>query len=91
MNMEIAGFALNPSTALFCKECESACPEEAISDAGKWMVVDRDKCTDCGVCVDMCPTNVIYLDGDEKAVICNLCEGSPKCVEWCPKEVIDNE
>jgi dissimilatory sulfite reductase (desulfoviridin) alpha/beta subunit len=85
MNMEIAGFALNPSTALSAKNANRHVrrkPFPTPESGWLWIAISA---------VDMCPTNVIYLDGDEKAVICNLCEGSPKCVEWCPKEVIDNE
>jgi carbon-monoxide dehydrogenase iron sulfur subunit len=82
------GLHIESSHCIFCRECESACPEDAISNDGNRMVVDRDRCTGCGACVKACPTHVIFLDGDDKAVICDLCGGAPKCVEWCPKEVI---
>ncbi len=72
----------------FCKKCEEVCPEQAISNNGRWMIVDHEKCTGCGDCVEICPKAVIYLNDNKKAIICDLCGGSPKCVEWCPKEVI---
>ena len=82
------GLKINSHHCIFCKKCEEACPSEAISNNGKWMIVDRDTCIGCGTCVENCPTEVIYLDMDKKSVICDLCQGKPKCVEWCPKEVI---
>lgn len=72
----------------FCRECEDVCPVDAITNNGRWMIVDQEACTGCGTCVDTCPTEVIFLNADDEAVICDLCGGSPKCVEWCPKDVI---
>ena len=72
----------------FCKKCEEVCPENAISNNGRWMIVDHEKCTGCSDCVEICPKAVIYLNDNKKAIICDLCGGSPKCIEWCPKEVI---
>jgi len=82
------GLHIASKHCIFCKSCEEACPEEAISNNGQWMIVDEDKCIGCGVCVDTCPTNVIFLSSQEKAVICDLCGGSPQCIQWCPKNVI---
>ncbi len=72
----------------FCRHCEEACPEGAISQNGLWMIVDRDRCVGCEVCVEECPMKVIFMDSDAKAVICDLCGGSPQCVEWCPTGAI---
>jgi anaerobic carbon-monoxide dehydrogenase iron sulfur subunit len=82
------GIHIKSRHCIFCKECESACPEEAISNNGRWMIVNHEKCTGCGTCVEACPTKIIYLDNDEKSIICDLCGGKPKCIEWCPKGVI---
>ena len=73
---------------IFCKRCEKTCPESAISNNGKWMIVNHEKCVGCGTCVDICPQKVVYLNENKKSVICDLCHGAPKCIEWCPKEVI---
>ncbi len=73
----------------FCKKCEEACPVGAISNNGRWMIVDHNICIGCGDCGRACPKNVIYPnDQNRKSIICDLCGGSPKCVEWCPKGVI---
>ena len=72
----------------FCKTCEEVCPQGAISNNGKWMIVDHEKCIGCGTCVENCSTGVIFLNEKKKSIICDLCEGEPKCVEWCPKDVI---
>jgi Fe-S-cluster-containing hydrogenase component 2 len=48
------------------------------------VLVDREKCTSCGICIRACPGNVPLLHpGDNKATICNLCSGDPKCVKVC--------
>ena len=72
----------------FCKKCEEACPEGAISNNGSNMVVDPDKCVGCDVCVESCPTGIIFLDANHRPVICDLCDGSPQCIQWCPKDAI---
>ena len=82
------GIRIASRHCIFCKKCEEICPEGAISNNGRWMIVDADKCIGCGTCVETCPQQVIYLDGSQKAVICDLCGGEPRCIEWCPKQVI---
>ncbi len=72
----------------FCKECEAVCPEGAISNNEKWMIVDWDICVGCGTCVEKCPTEIIYLNPDNKSVICDQCGGTPQCVQWCPKNAV---
>lgn len=82
------GIKIKANRCIFCKKCEEACPVGAISNNGRWMIVDHEKCIGCGTCVKTCPTHVIYLNDNKKSVICDLCGGEPKCVEWCPKGVI---
>lgn len=81
------GIRIASNSCIFCKKCEKVCPVSAISNNGRWMIVDEDKCIGCGTCVKNCPTNVIFLN-QKKSVICDLCGGDPQCVEWCPKGVI---
>lgn len=83
-----AGIHISSKYCTFCKKCEKACPVGAISNNGRWMIVDHDKCIGCGTCVKTCPQQVIFLNANKKSIICDLCGGSPKCVEWCPKGVI---
>jgi len=82
------GIRITSKHCTLCGKCEEVCPEEAITNNGRWMAVDRDTCTGCALCVDICPTGVIYLDKDDISIICDLCGGKPKCIEWCPKDVI---
>ncbi len=47
-------------------------------------VIDRDKCTGCGLCVKNCASKAITLDGERRAVIDhNLCTGCCQCVAVC--------
>lgn len=82
------GIYIKAKWCIFCKKCEYACPESAISNNGKWLIVDVEKCTGCQACIEICPMEVIAVREDGKVLICDLCEGSPKCIEWCPKGVI---
>jgi tetrathionate reductase subunit B len=56
-------------------ECALVCPEEAIVKREDGIVVlDREKCSGCGVCIEACPFQAItlaYKTG--KAYKCNLC------------------
>jgi len=66
--------------------CAEACPEGAIGKAatGAW-IVDKEKCTGCGLCVDACSLGMISVKGQEEfARKCDLCEGKPLCVVYCP-------
>lgn len=66
--------------------CVESCPVDALSVDEKTtsVLVDREKCTGCGICVKACPGNVPFLHpGDNKATICDLCRGKPECVKVC--------
>jgi len=41
------------------RECEGACPEEAILRSGDEIEIDRQRCTVCGDCVDRCPSGAL--------------------------------
>jgi len=77
----------------FCAQCEDypcveACPEDAlsISKETEAVLVDREKCTACGICIDACPGRIPHIHPTDKyAVICDLCGGEPRCVEACRK------
>jgi len=48
------------------------------------VLVDKEKCTSCGLCIEACPGQIPLLHpGDKKAVICDLCGGDPQCVRAC--------
>ncbi len=55
----------------------------------KQIVVDEEKCFDCGACYSLCPVEAIIFDKDhsivfeeEKCISCNL------CIDACPTRAI---
>lgn len=74
-----------------CSQCDDypcieVCPVEAllVDERTRAVLVDREKCTGCGICIDACPGHIPFLHpGDGKAVICDLCGGDPECVKVC--------
>ena len=51
---------------------------------GYVLVVNEDKCTNCGDCYDVCPYDVINEHPDrQKAFKCDLCDGDPQCIKFC--------
>ena len=66
--------------------CVKACSADALSVDEKTgaVIVNKEKCTGCGVCIESCPGKIPYMHPTENyAVICDLCGGKPKCVEAC--------
>jgi len=66
--------------------CVKACSVEALTvdEKTKAVLVDREKCTGCGLCITACPGEVPFLHPkDNKATICDLCGGDPECVKVC--------
>ena len=48
-------------------------------------VVDKDRCTQCGICIDLCPTGAISSD-DAAIVSAELCIKCCACVKGCPEQ-----
>lgn len=81
-----------------CKEgclrfgsCLSSCPSKAIGrDENGRIVVDKEKCTGCGVCTKVCPTGAIKLvkSSDEYEVRCNSHLSGAKKNKICTKACI---
>jgi len=73
-----------------CRLCGSACPEQAVSDAGTTVRIDPERCTGCGACVATCPTGALtdaYLaDGQWQAALAVLAAvpGAPPLTLRCP-------
>lgn len=42
------------------RSCQRACPVNCILDAGDQLVIDPDRCVDCGACVSACPVSAIF-------------------------------
>ncbi len=54
--------------------------------AGNSAIIDRDKCTECGLCVDLCRWDAINNNFEIDSI---ECEGCGVCVYFCPEEAID--
>ncbi|MBW1841932.1 MAG: ATP-binding protein [Deltaproteobacteria bacterium] len=54
--------------------------------SGHTAVIQRDKCSECGLCRDLCQWNAIS-DGFEVDSL--ACEGCGVCVYFCPEKAID--
>jgi len=66
--------------------CVKACPVGALTTDTKTsaILVDKEKCTGCGLCIDACPGEIPTLHPlEKKALICDLCDGEPECVKVC--------
>ena len=51
-------------------------------------VVDKEKCTGCGVCVDECPVEAIKMEDDKAVIDADTCTECGQCVDACPNEAI---
>jgi len=75
----------------FCSQCHDhpcveSCPVDAlsISEETGAILVDKEKCTGCGVCIDACPGRIPHLHPtDNYVLICDLCGGDPQCAKVC--------
>lgn len=77
-----------PVTCMQCEDapCAAACPEGAFywDQSTGALLIDREKCLNCGLCIPACPYGVIYSHQDADVPIkCDLCHGSPMCVGYC--------
>jgi len=53
-----------------------------VNELERDVVIDKDKCVDCGVCTSMCPANALKLDEEtykltidyDECVVCGFCE-----------------
>ena len=54
------------------------------SVSGYVLVVDEEKCTNCGDCYAVCPTGVIHEHPERHVAFkCDLCGGDPQCISFC--------
>ena len=51
---------------------------------GRVLMVDEEKCDNCGDCYDVCPYGVIHEHPERKVAFkCDLCDGTPQCIAFC--------
>ena len=64
-----------------------------VLDTASWRnfrpVINKDKCTNCGICSSYCPVNSIYKEGKESGISMKYCKGCGVCANECPKKAID--
>jgi MinD superfamily P-loop ATPase len=54
--------------------------------SGNTAVINKDRCTECGLCLEMCRFNAISADYKVNPIDC---EGCGVCVHFCPEDAID--
>ena len=54
------------------------------------VILDEDKCIDCGSCVSLCPTEALLMDDKDLLVFSeDKCIGCYLCVDSCPRFAIE--
>ena len=77
--------------------CMAVCPANCFTKRPDGIVVlDRNRCTGCGLCKSACPYDAIVISKlDGKAAKCNLCVElldaglNPACVDGCPVKCLE--
>ena len=53
-------------------------------------ILDKKKCTRCGVCVEICPTGAAGIEGDAYPTYdLDLCIGCAQCIGLCPEVALE--
>lgn len=54
------------------------------------VIVDDEKCIDCGACVSVCPTDALHFDNyDRLEFSYEKCIGCLLCLDCCPRGAIE--
>jgi formate dehydrogenase beta subunit len=70
--------------------CVRACPFNALSmGENNLPVVNKDRCTSCGVCAEVCPKGIITVTSAAKRIISDykISECTAPCQRTCPAEI----
>ncbi len=57
-----------PRNCIGCLKCIDACPQGALSKGETQIIIDRAKCTNCGICTETCYAEALVLQGREVTV-----------------------
>ena len=60
--------------------------ERQVFQSGNTAVINKDKCTECGLCRELCRWDAV---GETFEIDSIACEGCGVCVYFCPEEAID--
>ncbi|MEA2085760.1 MAG: FAD-dependent oxidoreductase [Chloroflexota bacterium] len=65
--------------------------QEEMKAGGAVCIVDKRKCTGCGVCQKVCPFNAIEIEAEEKVAVVTeaLCKGCGICASSCRSGALD--
>jgi len=65
--------------------------QEEMKAGGAVCIVDKRKCTGCGVCQKVCPFNAIEIETEEKVAVVTeaLCKGCGICASSCRSGALD--
>jgi 4Fe-4S ferredoxin len=79
---------------IFCKKCEAACPEAAISVTKPFrgtLRLDTSLCPEgCQICADICPSEALSVDEEKRLVVREeFCIYCGACQQVCPEKAID--
>lgn len=85
---------IDESTCIYCKQCEAACPFEAIVVKKPFLgnvSLNGGLCPEgCRACVDICPAHAAHLDEyDKPKVTLNFCIYCFACEKVCPEKAIN--
>ena len=54
------------------------------------IIIDDDKCIDCGACISLCPTNALHFDEFYRLKFSyDKCLGCLLCLDSCPRKAIE--
>jgi ferredoxin len=58
--------------------------------ARRWsmIVIDRLRCTGCGICLTVCPQDAVVLEAERAEIKEELCNGCGACLSACPEGAI---
>jgi NAD-dependent dihydropyrimidine dehydrogenase PreA subunit len=53
------------------------------------VIIDDDRCIDCGACISLCPTDALFFDKEDRLRFSyEKCIGCLLCLDSCPRYAI---